>query len=112
MIVSVALFELHIPYAQSLKDKRMVVKSLREKLRHRFEISAGEVGLHDSHQRARMGLSFISIDDGGADAMLDRILAFIETNSDATLTGWTSEKLDFDESVTLGVPHFPDTAPS
>jgi hypothetical protein len=37
---------------------------------------------------------------------LDRVLAFVETNSDATLTGWTSEKLDFDESVTLGVPHF------
>ena len=106
MIVSVALFELHIPFAQSLKDKRMVVKSLREKLRHRFEISAGEVGLHDAHQRARMAVSFIALDDPGADAMLDRILAYVETNSDATLTGWTSEKLAFDESVTLGVPHY------
>jgi uncharacterized protein YlxP (DUF503 family) len=106
MIVCVALFELHIPFAQSLKDKRTVVKSLREKLRHRFEISVGEVGLHDSHQRSRMGLSFISLDHGGADAMMDRVLAYIETNSDATLTGWTSEKLDFDESVSLGVPHF------
>jgi uncharacterized protein YlxP (DUF503 family) len=106
MIVSVALFEIHIPYAQSLKDKRMVVKSLRDKLRHRFEISAGEVGLHDVHQRARLGLSFVSIDDASADGMLDRVLAFVETNSDATLIGWTSEKLDFDESVTLGVPHF------
>lgn len=106
MIVSVALFEIHIPYAQSLKEKRMVVKSLRDKLRHRFEISAGEVGLHDAHQRARMAVSFVSIDDAAADAMLDRVLAYIETNSDATLTGWTSEKLDFDESVTLGVPHF------
>jgi uncharacterized protein YlxP (DUF503 family) len=106
MIVCVALFELHISFAQSLKDKRTVVKSLREKLRHRFELSAGEVGLHDSHQRSRMALSFISLDDAGADAMLDRILAFVETNSDASLTGWTSEKLDFDESVMLGVPHF------
>jgi uncharacterized protein YlxP (DUF503 family) len=106
MIVCVALFELHIPFAQSLKDKRTVVKSLREKLRHRFELSAGEVGLHEAHQRSRIGLSFIALDDAGADAMLDRILAFVETNSDATLTGWTSEKLDFDESVTLGVPHF------
>jgi uncharacterized protein YlxP (DUF503 family) len=107
MLVCVALFEIHIPFAESLKDKRMVVRSLRDKLRSRFELSAGEVGLHDVHQRARMGLSFIALDDAGADATLERILAFVETNSDATLSGWTSEKLDFDETVSLGVPHFP-----
>ncbi len=106
MLVSVALFEIHIPHAQSLKDKRMVVKSLREKLRHRFEISAGEVGLHDLHQRARMGLSFVTTDHPGADAMLEKVLAFIERNTDATLTGWTSEVLEFDETVNLGIPHF------
>ncbi|MGH9421926.1 MAG: DUF503 domain-containing protein [Thermoanaerobaculia bacterium] len=106
MIVSVALFEIHIPHAQSLKDKRMVVRSLREKLRHRFEISAGEVALNDLHQRARMALSFVSLDDPSADAMLERIQSFVETNAEATLTGWTSEKLDFDETVGLGVPHF------
>jgi hypothetical protein len=70
------------------------------------EISAGEVGLNDLHQRARMAVSFVSIDDPAADAMLDRILSFVETNTDATLTGWTSEKLAFDESISLGVPHF------
>jgi len=106
MIVSVALLEIFIPHAQSLKDKRTVVRSLREKLRHRFEISAGEVGLNDLHQRARMAVSFVSIDDPSADAMLERVLTFVETNSDATLTGWTTEKLDFDETVALGVPHF------
>ena len=40
MLVVVALFELHIEFAESLKDKRMVVKSLRDKLRRRFEVSA------------------------------------------------------------------------
>ena len=42
MIVAVVLFELHIPYAQSLKDKRMVVRSLRDKLRGRFDVAANE----------------------------------------------------------------------
>ena len=36
-----------------------------------------------------------------ADAVLEKILNFVETNTDATLAGWTSEKLDFDESATL-----------
>ena len=105
-MIAFLTLELSIEAAQSLKDKRMVVKSLREKLRHRFEISAGEVGLNDLHQRARMAVSFVSIDDSSADAMLERVLSFVETNTDATLTGWTSEKLAFDESVSLGVPHF------
>jgi uncharacterized protein YlxP (DUF503 family) len=106
MIVSVALFEIFIEHAQSLKDKRMVVRSLREKLRNRFEISAGEIALQDLHQRARIGLAFVSLDDPAADAMLERIQTFVETNTDATLTGWTSEKLDFDETVALDVPNF------
>jgi uncharacterized protein YlxP (DUF503 family) len=101
MLVAVALFEIHIPFAQSLKDKRMVVRSLRDKLRNRFEISANEVALHDLHQRARLAISFIALDHASADAMLEKVLAFVETNTDATLAGWTSEKLDFDESATL-----------
>ena len=102
MIVSVCIFELHIPFATSLKEKRMVVKSLREKLRHRFELSAAEVGHHDLHQRARIALTFIALDDAGADATVERIVSFVETNAEATLNGWTTEKLDFDDDVPLG----------
>lgn len=104
MIVAVALFEIHIEHARSLKEKRMVVKSLRDRLRARFEISAGEVGMQDLHQRARLAISFVALDDAGADAQLERIQTFIESNTDGRLTGWTSEKLGFDEDVAFGVP--------
>ncbi|HXG58864.1 MAG TPA: DUF503 domain-containing protein [Thermoanaerobaculia bacterium] len=106
MIVSVALFELHIPHAQSLKDKRAVVRSLRDRLRQRFDLSAAEVSMQDVHQRARLALSFVSLDGAAADAMLSRIQSFVEGEKDAMLTGWTSEKLDFDDTVALGVPGF------
>jgi uncharacterized protein len=101
MIVAVAIFELHIEHAQSLKDKRMVVKPLRDKLRSRFEISAAEVGMQDLHQRARLAISFVALDDPGADAQLEKIVTFIESNTDARLNGWTSEKLAFDEEIAL-----------
>ena len=104
MIVAVSIFEIHIEHAQSLKEKRMVVKSLRDKLRSRFEISAAEVGMQELHQRARLAISFIALDQAGADAQLEKIIAFVESNIDARLNGWTSEKLDFDEEVALGVP--------
>jgi uncharacterized protein YlxP (DUF503 family) len=101
VIVAVAIFELHIPHAQSLKEKRMVVRSLRDKLRHRFEISANEVAMQDLHQRARMAVSFVASDDATADGILDKIHTFVEGNTDGQLIGWTSEKLDFDESIAL-----------
>jgi uncharacterized protein YlxP (DUF503 family) len=101
MIVAVALFELHIEYAQSLKDKRMVVRSLRDKLRRRFNISANEVAFHDVHQRARLGISFIADRRDSADSLLDRIQNFVEAHGNAVLAGWTSEKLDFDEEADL-----------
>lgn len=102
MLVAVALFEIHIEYAQSLKEKRMVVKSLRDKLRHRFEISAAEVGLQDVHQRARLAVSFIALEHAQADAKLERIEEFIASNTDATLVGSTREKLEFDETIGFG----------
>jgi len=102
VLVVVAIYELHIEYAQSLKEKRMVVKSLRDKLRHRFELSAAEVGLQDVHQRARMAVSFIALEHAQADAKLEKIEEFITSNTDAMLVGSTSEKLEFDETVGLG----------
>ncbi len=101
MIVAVALFELHIEDAQSLKEKRMVVKSLRDRLRARFEISAAEVGMQELHQRARLAISFVALDDRGADAQLEKIADFVEANTDGRVSGWLSEKLPFDEDVAL-----------
>jgi uncharacterized protein YlxP (DUF503 family) len=101
MLVVVAIYEIHIPHAQSLKEKRMVVKSLRDRLRSRFEIAANEVALQDVHQRARLAICFIAHDHANADANLDRILSFVETNVDGTLAGYTSEMLEFDEEASL-----------
>ena len=87
MIVAVALLDLHIEYAQSLKEKRMVVKSLRDKLRHRFEISAAEVGLQDLHQSARLGISFVTSSKPTAEALFEKIQDFVESNTDAVVSG-------------------------
>jgi len=83
------------------ENKVAFIWKIADKLRGRFEISASEVAFQDLHQRARLGVPFISHDHAGADAMLDRIHNFIESNTDAVLAGWTSEKLDFDEMATL-----------
>src|SRR5438128_5129229 len=85
MIVAVALFELHIDYAESLKDKRSVVRSLRDRLRHTFHVSANEVALQDVHQRARMAVSFVADRRDSADSLLDKIQQYVESHSGAVL---------------------------
>lgn len=79
----------------------MVVRSLRDRLRARYDMSVAEVGMHDLHQRARIGLSFVALDDATAGSMLDKIRAFVEENTDAMLSGWTSETIAFDEDAAL-----------
>jgi uncharacterized protein YlxP (DUF503 family) len=101
MIVAVALFELHIEDAQSLKEKRMVVRSLRDRLRRRFRISVNEVAFHDLHQRARLAVALIAQKNRDADSLLDAVERFVDENAGARMTGWTSEKLDFDAEAPL-----------
>jgi len=105
MFVGVALFELHIPHAQSLKEKRMVVKSLRDKIRNRFEVSVAEVAMQDLHQRARLAASVVSGDGPSIEKVLCSIERFVESNEEATLVGWTQEVIDFDSDGSLEIPN-------
>jgi uncharacterized protein len=101
MIVAVALLELHIEYAESLKDKRMVVRSLKDRLRRRFKVAVNEVAYQDLLQRARLAIALIADRNDSADSLLSTIQDFVESNTDAVVTGWTVEKLDFDEEADL-----------
>jgi uncharacterized protein len=102
MYVGVVLFELHIPHAQSLKEKRSVVRSLRDQLIRRFSVSSAEVAHQDLHQRARLGVCFVTSDPGGAAKTFESLRNFVEQHSDAPVTGWVEEVLDFDAEMPLG----------
>ena len=103
MVVAAAVFEIHIPQAQSLKEKRMVVKSLRDRIRNKFEVSAAEVGLQDLHQRARIGVAMVSSDEKVLERVLEEIVSFIE--GDSPMIGWTHEIMHFDDATDLQMPH-------
>ena len=62
MRVLLSKIEIHIPYATSLKDKRRVIKGLKDKIWSRFRASISEVDGHDSRQVAILGLSYVSND--------------------------------------------------
>lgn len=86
MTVSCATVTLHIPWADSLKDKRSVVKGLLAKLHAKFNISAAEVEGQDTHRTAVLGLACVSGDARHAAAVIDSAVEYIEPASGAVIT--------------------------
>lgn len=73
MVIGVLQFELLVPGAESLKDKRAVVRSVRDKLSRELRISVAEVGNHDNHQVAMMGAALVATDGPRAHELLDKV---------------------------------------
>ena len=69
--------DLHLSGARSLKDKRMVLRSIRDRLR-RLNIAAAELAHHDLHQSARLGIVAIATTRDGVDRSLGAALDEIE----------------------------------
>ena len=85
MIIAVMTFRLHAPWVHSLKEKRMVVKSLVTQLQNRFHVSAAEIDEQDAHQIIVIGVAAIVPHRAMADSLMDEISAFVETNTEAEI---------------------------
>ncbi|MCR4420118.1 MAG: DUF503 domain-containing protein [Clostridia bacterium] len=57
--MGVCVLELRLPHADSLKDKRRVIKSLRDRVRNRYNVSVAEVDHQDHHKLATLGLAMV-----------------------------------------------------
>jgi hypothetical protein len=60
MIVGLLTLDLHIPEAHSLKEKRFVIKSLIDRIKNKFNVSAAEVDANDLWQRSVIGIAYVS----------------------------------------------------
>jgi uncharacterized protein len=88
MVVGIARMELHIPAARSLKDKRQVVRSLKEKIRARTSAAVAEVEHQDLWQRAALGVAVVSAQGGQVHEMLQAIRRLAESAPGAELLDW------------------------
>jgi len=87
MTVLSAKLTFYIPGASSLKDKRMVARSLIDRTRHKLNVSVAEVDTQDLHQTLTIGIAVVSGDTGHARRSLDEIIRFMEESAEAELTG-------------------------
>jgi hypothetical protein len=77
MVVGLLSVELHIPGATSLKDKRMVVRGIKDRLK-KFNVAVAEIEHHDLWQRAGLGVVAISTTQAHVDRELAAVAEEIE----------------------------------
>jgi len=78
MIIVAAMITLVIPENNSLKGKRRVVKSLIERVRHKFDAAVAEVGDNDLWQKAKIGVALVGNDSQLLNTRLQQIMKFME----------------------------------
>ena len=91
MVLAYAVYDLHLPGCRSLKEKRMVVRSLKARVRNQFEVSAAEVADQDLLQRASLGVAAVGPDQEPLDALLQNILSFVESHLDGQILDYRNE---------------------
>jgi hypothetical protein len=69
--IGVLTLELRLDYSHSLKDKRHVVQSLKERLRHKHNVAVAEIDFQDLWQRALLAAVTVSSDHGHAALVLE-----------------------------------------
>jgi uncharacterized protein len=79
MHVGVARVALHLAENSSLKGKRMVVKSVAQRVRNRFNVAVAEVDTQDAWRVATLGIVCVSDDPRHSNEMLSKVIDFIES---------------------------------
>ncbi|MDO9118715.1 MAG: DUF503 domain-containing protein [Nitrospira sp.] len=79
MVVGVCTVELWIPESQSLKDKRQVLHSVKDRLRGKFNLSVAEVDGQDLWQKAVLGMACVANDGSHVEQVLEQALNVIKS---------------------------------
>jgi uncharacterized protein len=79
MVVGTLKIEFRIQDNHSLKDKRKILRSMVDRVKHKFNASVAEVGSNDNWQRIELGVTTVGNDRRHIDSSLSNILEFIES---------------------------------
>jgi uncharacterized protein YlxP (DUF503 family) len=93
MTVGVLQLELSVTDAMSLKDKRRVVKSIKDRIAHGHNVSIAEVGALDQHRRAILGVAMVANDRKYVEGGLSKLVDFVRTVPQVDLIDYQIELL-------------------
>lgn len=85
MQVLILKLKLRVSWCHSLKEKRMVVRSIVQRLKNKFNVSVSEVDEQDIHQMIVIGVSVVASDGKQVDSIKENIITFVEEDTDPEL---------------------------
>jgi uncharacterized protein len=91
MIVGILRLDLSIDDAMTLKDKRRAVKSLKDRLSHKFNVSVAEVDALDRIRTAILGVAMVSNDQSHVNAALDQVVNYVRMDPRVVLDEFEME---------------------
>lgn len=95
MFIGVLRLVFQIPGAASLKDRRRIVKSFKDRARARFPVSIAEVGDLERYQVATLGVAVVSGDSARCSEVLSAVVRAAEQAKDAVLADVATEIVPF-----------------
>jgi uncharacterized protein YlxP (DUF503 family) len=93
MIVGLLTLSLHLPESNSLKSKRQVIKSIKDRVGKRFNVSIAEVGGNDLWQRCDLGIALVANEPGFIDRVFNEIRNMVISISSVELINSEVEML-------------------
>lgn len=93
MLIGILQMDLYLSDSQSLKEKRMILKSLKARLRNNFNIAVSELDHHDKWQRSLVGAAAISNEKKALDKMLASIVEFVGRDRKVEIIDYSTEFL-------------------
>lgn len=93
MHIGIVQLELRVPQAQSLKDKRRVIRSLKDRIANKHNVSIAEVGALDEHRRSIIGIAMVANDKRFVESALSKLVDFVRMSADAVLDDYRIEML-------------------
>ena len=91
--VGICLINIHIPESRSMKAKRSVIKSLKEKIKNQFPVSIAEISNNDLWQRADLAAAQINSSSVVISRTFEKLIEFIESNHAVSLIDYKIEML-------------------
>lgn len=93
MTIGVLQLELSIADAMSLKDKRRVILSLKDRIAHAHNVSIAEVGALDEHRRSMIGMAMVANDKAYVEGALSKLVDFVRMVPQVNLIDYQIEML-------------------
>lgn len=93
MLIGVLTIELFLSEANSLKEKRKVLKSIIDRIKARFNVSIAEVGQQDTWQRSTLGVAFVSNNQAYIHQVLAAVVNFVDAQGTVVITDYQVQVL-------------------